>query len=441
MNIFSVLILCLTAFFTFQKSSFGIAIFLAARVLIPEVVRLPIESLSLNSGIILVVFGIYILKLFQNGGKLHVNTAYIRCLFVFVTCSAIILPFSNFMDLQDQYMKLVEFFLANVLPAILAICIIKTDDDLKIIITAFLVVICISMTYGLISFIMQDNPYVIFFQKFYSYAYYADSTLYDWRGYRPSATFISGNTYGYFLTMTIPLCAFWVSKKKYGILSKAALILLLVNLLACKRRSAMIAIAFFFIFWYISGNPSKRIKQTLFALIPCIALVFVIFITPSLVSIKNMLITTLIFWDDNAISGMAGTGSSIALRIRQATYPFTEIKDNLLFGHGFGWCECYIEAFKLHPQLYGFESILATGICEFGLIAFILYPMLFYKSYRYSVGNRRIKLLSAKTNYQFLFMITEIILVIATGFNYYWLFFIIIILMERETHFETRAVL
>ena len=145
-------------------------------------------------------------------------------------------------------------------------------------------------------------------------------------------------------------------------------------------------------------------------------------------SIRNMLESSLFFWDDNLRDTNNVGGSSWELRMQQLLYPFVEVKDNLLFGHGYGWCQWYLLKYELHPILYGFETIFSTSVCEFGIMGYVLYPYLFYKSYKYSKPR---KLLTKQTNFQLLNIISELVLIIATGLNYFCFFGIIIVLFNK----------
>ena len=74
------------------------------------------------------------------------------------------------------------------------------------------------------------------------------------------------------------------------------------------------------------------------------------------------------FWNDNLLAKTGVGGSDMVLRVRQVIYPLVEVSNNIVFGHGFGWCGWYLGKYELHPILFGFETILSTAVCEFGII-------------------------------------------------------------------------
>lgn len=155
-----------------------------------------------------------------------------------------------------------------------------------------------------------------------------------------------------------------------------------------------------------------------------------VFIIPALESIRSMIETSFFFWDDKLLAAKDVGGSSWELRILQVTYPFIEVKDNILFGKGFGWCSWYLNQYELHPVLFGFETILSTAVCQFGILGYLMYYMLFYQSYKYSRPYKY-----GKVNYQLLALVTMIVLIVATGLNYFFFFGIGSVIMNKQEIF------
>lgn len=63
MTIFVFLLILTVVLLSIKRPSYGLGFFVAIRILVPEIVRTPgIESLSLNSSLILIVFTISIFK-------------------------------------------------------------------------------------------------------------------------------------------------------------------------------------------------------------------------------------------------------------------------------------------------------------------------------------------------------------------------------------------
>ena len=132
------------------------------------------------------------------------------------------------------------------------------------------------------------------------------------------------------------------------------------------------------------------------------------------------------FWNDNLLAKTGVGGSDMVLRVRLVFYPLVEVSNNIVFFFCFGWCGWYLGKYELHPILFGFETILSTAVCEFGIMGYLVYCLLFYKSYRYSHP-----FCDRKTNFQLLNILAVVILVIATGFNYFYFFALVVVLMHK----------
>ena len=250
-----------------------------------------------------------------------------------------------------------------------------------------------------------------------------------WKGYATFATFTSTTTFGYFLVLAVPytIFLFYNNKELSKGLIKGTLTLTFICVVLCKKRSAMISIiGMCLIFLFMSPKTKKYFNKILLCIVACVCAVAVIRLIPSLDKLNNFLTASLFFWNDKAVNVRHGElGSSMELRIRQALYPFVEIRSNLIFGHGFGWCSWYIREYLLHPVLYGFESIFATSICELGFVGLIVYPVLFYRLYRDYLSKGK------KPDLGLLFLLTYVIDIVASGMNYFYLFLLLIVLIRK----------
>lgn len=72
------------------------------------------------------------------------------------------------------------------------------------------------------------------------------------------------------------------------------------------------------------------------------------------------------------------TGSNKSMRMEQLMGAIDLINDNLhhfLFGNGAGWSNHYLEKYGGHPVLLGFESIIFTGLINFGVLGCVFYEI------------------------------------------------------------------
>ena len=435
LNILLFAILAFTVVATLIRPSYGLACFISARILIPEVVRTPgFEGLSFNSTLILII----VISVLVNGlAKTYVRLvkdSYFKALVFFICSCAVLLPFSDYEDLQFQYNSLIQFLLTDILPVILAIAVVRTKWDLKIVIQTFLWSTILCCVYAIIAYLMQKNPYVNYFQTITGWR---DTSLVKevWyttgRGVSTSGTFLHANGFGYFISMSIPLFVYLQYTGQYNKRTIfIALALLIVNIFLCKKRSPIVSIGGFLILWMYLKRKTWNVLLYMKVFLLGAVVLLAVFIIPALESIRSMIETSFFFWDDKLLAAKDVGGSSWELRILQVTYPFIEVKDNILFGKGFGWCSWYLNQYELHPVLFGFETILSTAVCQFGILGYLMYYMFFYQSYKYSRPYKY-----GKVNYQLLALVTMIVLIVATGLNYFFFFGIGSVIMNKQEIF------
>lgn len=77
-------------------------------------------------------------------------------------------------------------------------------------------------------------------------------------------------------------------------------------------------------------------------------------------------------------------GSDKSMRIEQLMGAIDLINDNLhhyWFGNGAGWSNHYLEKYGGHPVLLGFESIIFTGLVNFGVLGCLFYEIGHYVAF------------------------------------------------------------
>lgn len=440
--IFIQIILLLIGLICMQKPRYALSYFASCRILVPENFRIFDGAISFNTWNILLCVGSILLYGLKHNIIIEKSAKkYILSLLLYIAYSIIVLPFSDYGDLSGQYSNLVQFFVTDILPAVLMVIGIHDKRDLNCIIRSVLIASAVTCAYGILTVVISYNPIGDLFEC-------NDMIINSWKGASTSATFVSTNAFGYFLALAIPFACYIERKednKKVNRYLRTLIALMLVNLLLCKKRSAIIAIMAFCVFIFISYAsknriPKKVVKHVLLLIPLVVVMLAIILNVPAFSKIADYLKATFFFWNDNAVSGIAATGelgSTMELRIRQVVYPFAEIHNNILFGHGFGWAGWYLDKYKLHPVLFGFESILASGICEFGVAAILVYAVLFKESYNYCKPCSSRKEI---INYALIYVLVYFVDIVATGFNYFFLYELMVVLMGKtEKYIEGRG--
>ena len=426
--IFAILIIHIKL--SFDKLSYGLAFFIAIRVLVPETVRTPIPSLSLNAALILILLIITILKRRISLNDV-IHDKYGIFLLFFSIYPFFALFFSDYLNLSMQQYGWLKTFASDYLPAFLSLFIIRTEDDLDDVVKGFLITMFITTIYGTLSFLSNRNIWHDFvtssFPQVDVSGEFVEQNEYFASNRRTSSTFISCNCYGYYLTYIL-LFILLFKNKLSSKLYYSSLILIISNMVFSTKRSPIVTLIFVIIYMIIH---KKRLIVP-FAIIITICFI-ILFIVPELENAKRFLMTAVFFWDDEYAHSQDVYGSSFELRVAQVLYPFVEINNNLLFGHGYGWCSTYLSINQaIHPILYGFETIVSVVICELGIVGIILYGLLFHISYS-QIKKCQI---DTKINYSKLFILSIAVLYIATGAMYIFYFFIIVFLLKKSYDFD-----
>lgn len=433
MFIIWILYLLITFFLSIKRTIYGCCCLLVSRILIPECVRLtPLLDISLNTAIICIVL-ISLLKNIANTRLIQpLRNKYTSFLILFICYFAITLPLSSFSNFSYQTSRLVQFTITDFMPAFIFMIGIKKQNDLHILIRTLFICCIILCTWGIITTLIGQNPYVDLLKNAYSQSgdSVINATMNNDRGYTDSsATFLHANGLGYFLPITFALF-FYIRElspsPKYIIL----LILLSILVIICSKRSAFIAYFMFWIAYFMQTGTKRKIKLLKSGLVLLIFVYVIVSILPQLSSIKGMLESSLFFWNDSVAEDNNIGGSSFEMRIFQVLYSFIEVKDNLLFGHGFGWTSHYLTQNPFHPILYGFETIISEATVNGGIIGLILWCIMFYKSYKYSIQKAATK---NDIIYCKIFTTVQIVIAVATGFSYF-IFYGIYIVMLNKIH-------
>ena len=417
MTLFVYIVIILFVYVTYKSTINGLCMFIAIRALVPEIVRSPIDFLSLNSFIILILL-LFTLKR-ESLIKNITNDSLSRFLLLFIVYSGISLILSNYLSLLGQLKFLIQSILTEYIPIFITITLVRSKATFNIVIKTIVhTALCISI-YGIITFVINYNPIVDIDDKIIITGIDAIERR------NTSSTFIHTNGFGYYLAMMIPFLL--IINKYFNVKYLMFIItLLLINVLLSGKRSPIIIVAYLFIYYLLKyQNKRLLIKYVIYFSPIVLIILFSLLYIPKLEYLRIILFSGLMFWDDSFAHDNGIYGSTMDLRILQCVYPFVEIKDNLLFGHGVGWCSNYLSINEeIHPVLFGFETIFSTVICEYGIVGLVLYIIFFYIQYTYIKG-----LSIGKFNFSFLFFSSNLLLFVATGVNYLYFYLLELVLL------------
>lgn len=186
-----------------------------------------------------------------------------------------------------------------------------------------------------------------------------------------SSTFTHPMTFGAFLGMAAVYIYSYVTNKK-----NVVLVCVLVGLISCIFFCGIrTPIAALFITIAVYLLQKKNFKAFFRALMLGVIGYFIIIQFPALSE-------TILSMTSRSSSEVGG--SSIEMRLEQLDAAFDEVRNCMVFGKGYGYNSYYWTIHGTHPRLYSFESLIFVILCNYGLVGFLIWGIMFYKIFRFS---------------------------------------------------------
>jgi hypothetical protein len=113
-------------------------------------------------------------------------------------------------------------------------------------------------------------------------------------------------------------------------------------------------------------------------------------------------------------------GSSIELRLEQLNGGLNEIRNNYIFGKGYGWTDYYL-TFRVHPTMLAFESLILVILCNNGFIGFFIWGIMILNYIR----NLRNKFFKNDKAILISLLVTYLVYSVVTGEYSYLKYFLI----------------
>lgn len=326
------------------------------------------------------------------------------------------------MEMQDIKMTIMELMIP-----LSMIVLIKKESQIDFIFKSFLAFSIIMCIYGLFCVLIKANPLYLMLSIECNFD---DSFLNYMNEERGGLEGRYGGTIGHPLYYSVCVCVvFFINLFGYLRIGKTLLlkitylilaILLIINIFYSGSRSSLLALIIGIVL-LVSTNISFK-KIAIFGILGYSMLIaasgFKMF-----GKYQPLIDSTVFFWDESTSEKADIEGSSVSMRIEQVMATFKEIEGPaLFFGNGAGWPWWYTETKGQHPQLLGFESIIFSGLTEFGVIGFTLIYVLFF-AMMFRVNKRLLKKTSNKAyKYTNIYLISYIIICLLTSPYFFTLF-------------------
>lgn len=412
----------------FNWKIWGVGLYIVTFVLIPSDVKLLSFSASTLFSYPLTLYSFwYILKHKERITDFDSNV--FKILLVYLVILILLVPFASEMPIAKQLLAHKGTIMIMQFPFFMCICL-QEEKDINYLWKIVWITSIIVGVYGIYCYVTQTNIYITAIGLLYpdgeisNYERFMTESRGGLIG-RISSTVIHPVFYaGLLISLFFIVLQSYIEMKNNrklfsSIFSFLILILLFVNLFLTGTRSGLVALILGLLYTFYRLTSFK----TKLKYIIC-GFVFISLVGGSLLfsEYQTLVESTLFFWDDSKADGDI-KGSSTSMRVDQLKGTFKLINDESFFlGKGHGWVNNYIDKNGPHPVLLGFESLLFSGLVQYGIIGFIsLYGMFFFMLYRLNKRfNKKNNTSYTITNGLF---ISYIIYAFMTG-AFFWGFFI-----------------
>lgn len=431
-------ILAITFVLSVRNTALGCCMLIFTRILVPENVRLtPLVDISLNTGVIGVI-GLFLLRdflLHPQYIRVVIKDPYTKILVLFAALLLLSIVFGSCFNTQRQLSYWWQYCITDIFPAIAVIASTKNKKEIQWLLYSFLIAVLINTVYGVITVIIGANPYPIMMVLLYPLEGEGISITDDidlvMRGgvITTSSTFVHANSWGIFLPLAFAFHFFLFNYTKKKMCLWAIFLLSICIFLSGKRTAIVSYFCFWLGYWWYSEKKTKKVIA-LYGIGFLILVLILVYTIPQLESARGLVESSVFFWDDSLREKNDIGGSSMALRIDQTLYPWVDISDNILFGHGFGYNKVYFSMRGLHPVLLGFETILSQAVCNGGVLGVFTWIYFFVYSYKYSA------LKSSNKVYPKMLTLCALAIAVANGLDLIMFYVLFIVLFNRVYKFN-----
>lgn len=367
-----------------RNTSLAIGMMLAIRILIPSFVRTPIIPFSLNISLCLSITGIIILKYIILKKKKGITTSLYPCIKNYIIFLFLLLFIPKDLSFSTQFSGWMKIIIIDLVPGLLLCFCIKDIKQIRKILYIIYGSICIAGIYGIFSYIIKLNPYIVTMSIIYDAPVDYTGILEEVRGA------IQGRTQG---TLSHPL----VWGQIINVLSLFLLIIrkrikkkifipiytiLFLNIVLCGSRSILLSNLIALLLIYIKLPTKKIVTYTSIGIIGSLIIFNIAKQNDNLKLYVATIEASVFFWNQEKSDEIEIKGSSVNLREKQLIESFNLIQNDFFTGLGQGWIDNYFSKNEKHPIMLGFESIIFRRLVENGVLGLIIWFFFYSQLYK-----------------------------------------------------------
>lgn len=430
------ILLIFHTFLSAKKSIWGLCSLLGIRLLIPIFVRADYLNISFNTLALLILTFFTLIRFKDDIYNILTKSIEFKYIIHFIL-GLVLLTFFAVIPLSYQLKSLTQFFITELIPALLVLVIIRSKEDLKLVLYTLIFCSAINAVYGFITLFLGANPYFQYFILNYGGA---AEFIYDFSDISNRAkggltNYAAGLTSGgpliwSQLSLLLGLYFFCFPKTINKKVSTILALTLFANCFLTGQRSSFFAFTLVLCYLYISKINLKKIVISILLVITS----FIILESfPQLQGIKKNIYSTFLFFDDSIAQKNNIGGSSMELRLMQTNATLETLSEYPIAGMGEGYPKFMSEKRGgiVDPIMAGYESIFfRVGWCS-GITGLIIWTIFLCRIYKII----QIPIKQIKANRK-AFWSGYIISCLATGIqSTFFMFLILVILFRKENQY------
>lgn len=354
-------------FFSFIRPQIAVGMYLPYLILVPFL-NVETNGISFQYNMVNIIL---LLGFFLNHRKKYIYWKPFLPFLFFYLAQLAVFPFQELSASIMFNTWRIDTMKFLILPFVMYNFIMDDAKLFKIYKNILLISIIIACAYGLyLTKTPGTNPYMMYmfakngaeFNEAYALGFSGGTDIIDYKidtgrmfG-RISSVFRHPMTFGLFLCMSF-IYLLGTYKKNKMILTALPILFVGLNTITCGVRSSLGALALTMTFLLI------RLKNVKLFFTSIVLLLIVYVSLANFMPNLNEYLFSMIDTESSEVGG-----SSISLRLDQLQGCLVEIKNNFVFGKGYGWTQYYMNINETHPIILAFESLVFVVLCNEGLV-------------------------------------------------------------------------
>lgn len=264
--------------------------------------------------------------------------------------------------------------------------------------------------YGLLCYVIKENPYMKVLNFLYYNEYKFEDFINEVRGGlsgRVSGTVNHPLTWGQLWGILLSFFV-WIKEKINPTFFKVIVVVGCLNVLFSGSRTALVALFPILVCYAISSGGIKTLRTMGVYAIVAIALSYTVS-----EKMQSYIESAVFFWDESKSDAANIGGSGVDMRKRQfETTLFDVSHENILAGYGLGYLQYSTKKKVKNEDMLGFESVFFQKMYEQGLLGFICFLVFVFEFYKFGARrftrNKRILYLGYCSSYLLSILFTGI---------------------------------